>query len=163
MVKYQLHIRLSEFLALSTDKLSEKLNLSYNGLVMAALNDYVEKHLTQQEQQSIINAINKKNKKWEILQKEDHENWVKHLNSMDEKQLKEFDAAYKEGLKQIERGAKVVGMDKIHGFLDFPMIEQHRLVMLWASEQMEKDYSPVMKDRKGEDGKDGKQKSKKKE
>jgi predicted transcriptional regulator len=82
MVKFQLHIRMSEYLGYCVDSISKKLNLSYNAIVMSALNDYVKRHLTEEEQAEILRWIENKNQELVIIEEPEDREWKKHRATM---------------------------------------------------------------------------------
>ena len=138
MVKFQLHIRMSEYLGYSVDAISQKLNLSYNAIVMSALNDYVKKHLSESEQTEIQRLIENKTQDWIVVEGDGDREWKHHWATLSEAKRKLFDETYVKGLQIAKKDPEFQNM-WTH-YIDIgelppkerhPDIEWNRLSLLW--------------------------------
>lgn len=138
MVKFQLHIRMSEYLGFCVDMISQKLNLSYNAIMMSALNDYVKKHLSEVEQTEILRAIEENNQELIITEKEEDTEWKKHWATMSEAKRTLFDVTYNKGLEIAKKNpdfpnswTHYIDIGELPPKEKHPDIEWHRLDELW--------------------------------
>jgi hypothetical protein len=151
MVKFQLHIRMSEYLGYCVDSISQKLNLSYNAIVMSALNDYVKKHLTDAEQTEIQRVIENKNQEWVQIDEEGDTDWKKYWATMSEAKRKLFDETYIKGLQIAKKDPEFhyiwnhyIDIGELPPKERHPDIEWQRLSLLWKKKLTTKDDIPSL-------------------
>jgi predicted transcriptional regulator len=151
MVKFQLHIRMSEYLGYCVDSISKKLNLSYNAIVMSALNDYVKRHLTEEEQAEILRWIENKNQELVIIEEPEDREWKKHRATMSDAKRKLFEETYIKGLQIAKKDPEFYS--KWTQYIDIgelpprerhPDIEWHRLAFLWKRKLTTKEDIPSL-------------------
>jgi hypothetical protein len=151
MVKFQLHIRMSEYLGYSVDTISQKLNLSYNAIVMSALNDYIKKHLSEEEQTEILRALENKHQDLVILEEDGDKDWRRHWANLSDAKRKLFQETYQKGLQLAKKDSEFatlwthyIDIGALPPKERHPDIEWNRLAVLWKKKPIVKEDVPSL-------------------